>query len=289
MRRTLWRCGPRPAVISQGPATASPPTSEVDRDRWARPASPTTASRGSTRAWAAVLGHLAEHGPASAKELRAALPHSRAATTTRPESVGAAGPTGAAGIDGASVRGDIVRGPNDGTWTMSRPRWAPTARLAAAGSQPVEPENGACRTGRRWLRNVRTGHGRRHQVVVRQHADVGAGSTARRRRRRGRPRRHARLRAARRSRARARVEPLVRAAARPRRGDDGLAGPGLVPRASTAAHVFDRNGNGGPTAWCDGRIVGGWTQDADGRVVLQLVEEARHRDRRRPWTARPRS
>jgi hypothetical protein len=39
------------------------------------------------------------------------------------------------------------------------------------------------------------------------------------------------------------------------------------------AQVFDRNGNGGPTAWCDSRIVGGWTQDADGRVVLQLVEE----------------
>jgi hypothetical protein len=39
------------------------------------------------------------------------------------------------------------------------------------------------------------------------------------------------------------------------------------------AQVFDRNGNGGPTAWCDGRIVGGWTQDADGRVVVQLVEK----------------
>ncbi len=37
--------------------------------------------------------------------------------------------------------------------------------------------------------------------------------------------------------------------------------------------VFDRNGNGGPTAWCDGRIVGGWTQDGAGRVVLQLVEK----------------
>ena len=37
------------------------------------------------------------------------------------------------------------------------------------------------------------------------------------------------------------------------------------------AHVFDRNGNGGPTAWCDGRIVGGWTQDPDGRVVDPLA------------------
>jgi Winged helix DNA-binding domain len=38
------------------------------------------------------------------------------------------------------------------------------------------------------------------------------------------------------------------------------------------AKVFDRNGNAGPTAWCDGRIVGGWVQDSGGRVILQLVE-----------------
>ncbi len=39
------------------------------------------------------------------------------------------------------------------------------------------------------------------------------------------------------------------------------------------AQVFDRNGNAGPTAWCDGRVVGGWRQDADGRVELQLLED----------------
>ena len=40
------------------------------------------------------------------------------------------------------------------------------------------------------------------------------------------------------------------------------------------AHVpllFDRNGNGGPTAWVDGRIVGGWAQRRDGTVVLRLL------------------
>jgi winged helix DNA-binding protein len=35
-----------------------------------------------------------------------------------------------------------------------------------------------------------------------------------------------------------------------------------------AQGVFDRNGNGGPTAWWDGRVVGGWTQDGDGRVIV---------------------
>jgi hypothetical protein len=37
--------------------------------------------------------------------------------------------------------------------------------------------------------------------------------------------------------------------------------------------VFDRNGNAGPTAWWDGRIVGGWHQDGDARVHLQLLED----------------
>ena len=31
------------------------------------------------------------------------------------------------------------------------------------------------------------------------------------------------------------------------------------------AALFDRSGNIGPTAWCDGRIVGGWAQRQDGR------------------------
>ncbi len=33
-----------------------------------------------------------------------------------------------------------------------------------------------------------------------------------------------------------------------------------------APHLFDSNGNGGTTAWVDGRIVGCWVQDDDGRV-----------------------
>jgi hypothetical protein len=36
--------------------------------------------------------------------------------------------------------------------------------------------------------------------------------------------------------------------------------------------IVDRNGNAGPTAWWDGRIVGGWTQEADGTVVVVPCE-----------------
>jgi hypothetical protein len=37
--------------------------------------------------------------------------------------------------------------------------------------------------------------------------------------------------------------------------------------------LFDRNGNVGPTVWCDGRIVGGWAQRRDGEVVHRLLED----------------
>lgn len=37
--------------------------------------------------------------------------------------------------------------------------------------------------------------------------------------------------------------------------------------------LFDRNGNAGPTVWVDGRVVGGWAQRPDGRVVYELFED----------------
>jgi hypothetical protein len=41
--------------------------------------------------------------------------------------------------------------------------------------------------------------------------------------------------------------------------------------AHTAA-LFDRSGNIGPTAWWDGRIVGGWAQRKDGEIAVRLLE-----------------
>ena len=37
--------------------------------------------------------------------------------------------------------------------------------------------------------------------------------------------------------------------------------------------LFDRSGNIGPTAWWDGRIVGGWAQRKDGEVAVRLLED----------------
>jgi hypothetical protein len=38
-------------------------------------------------------------------------------------------------------------------------------------------------------------------------------------------------------------------------------------------YLFDRAGNGGTTVWVNGRIIGCWVQDDDGRVRLVLVEQ----------------
>ncbi|MFC4907988.1 winged helix DNA-binding domain-containing protein [Actinomadura gamaensis] len=43
--------------------------------------------------------------------------------------------------------------------------------------------------------------------------------------------------------------------------------PGHIPS------LFDRSGNIGPTVWWDGRIVGGWGQDATGAVAFRLLED----------------
>jgi hypothetical protein len=37
--------------------------------------------------------------------------------------------------------------------------------------------------------------------------------------------------------------------------------------------VFDRNGNAGPTAWWNGRVVGVWCQRDDGEVLVVPAED----------------
>ena len=37
--------------------------------------------------------------------------------------------------------------------------------------------------------------------------------------------------------------------------------------------LFDRNGNGGPSVWVNGELVGGWAQRKNGKVVVELVQD----------------
>lgn len=40
-----------------------------------------------------------------------------------------------------------------------------------------------------------------------------------------------------------------------------------------AGALFDTTGNIGPTAWCDGRVVGGWAHQPDGEIVVRLLDD----------------
>lgn len=45
----------------------------------------------------------------------------------------------------------------------------------------------------------------------------------------------------------------------------------LDGRGAFGGPLFDRNGNGGPTIWMDGRVVGGWAQAPDGSLRHRLL------------------
>jgi hypothetical protein len=59
---------------------------------------------------------------------------------------------------------------------------------------------------------------------------------------------------------------------------------------AVAAAVFDRNGNGGPTVWVDGRIVGSWVQRRDGTIAVRCSPTSTRpgatRSTARPWCCR---
>jgi hypothetical protein len=223
-------------------------------------------------ACAAVTRHLAENGPANARELRAALPELAGTYDPAPgKRWGGETPLSPRILTVLSVRGDIMRGPNDGKWTTSRPRWVSTADWLT-GTDDVTPEMARTELVRRWLQtfgpatvtDIKWWFGNTLTWARQALRDIDA------------------------------VEVDLD-------GRPGYALPGdldvepdgepwcaLLPGLDITTmgwfdrdwylgghrgQVFDTNGNGGPTAWCDGRIVGGWGQDPDGRVEVRLLED----------------
>jgi DNA glycosylase AlkZ-like len=220
----------------------------------------------------AVLRHLAEHGAASAKELREALPELAGRYDYAPgKRWGGETPLAPRVLTVLSVRGDIVRGPNDGAWTVSRPRWTPMAAWLSSVWEPEAPEVARAELVRRWLRafgpatetDIKWWFG--NTLTWARHAlrDVDA------------------------------VEVDMEGVTGFVLPDDLDVEPDVDPWCALLpgldvttmgwydrdwylgghrGQVFDTNGNGGTTAWWNGRIVGGWGQDADGRVEVRLLE-----------------
>ncbi|MFT3875738.1 MAG: winged helix DNA-binding domain-containing protein [Propioniciclava sp.] len=169
------------------------------------------------------------------------------------------------------ARGVLVRGPNNGHWRIARPSWTPMRSWLGEEVATLDEASGYAELVRRWLWAF--GPGTETDLVW----WLGSTKTA-----------------ARRALAAVDAVPVSLDS-----GDTGWVLPGddlpepevapwaaLLPALDPTTmgwkqrdhyldpddvpYLFDSVGNGGPTAWWNGRIVGSWTQDPDARVRLVL-------------------
>jgi Winged helix DNA-binding domain len=275
MRRTLW-------VVTAEDLTAIQPAASdrvADNERRRLVADcvkAEVAANGAEwldQACAAVLRFLGENGPTSASQLRQALPELHGTYDPAPgKRWGGETPLAPRVFTVLSVRGDIIRGPNDGAWTVSRPRWTAIADWLGTAPEVMPAEKARAELVRRWLRtfgpasveDIKWWFGTTLTAVRQSLRDIGA------------------------------VEVDIHGSSGFALPDDLETEPkaepwcALLPGLDVTTmgwlergwylgdhrtNVFDSNGNAGPTAWWSGRVVGGWRQDNDGRVELQLLED----------------
>ncbi|OBA71867.1 hypothetical protein A5641_09895 [Mycobacterium sp. 1554424.7] len=276
MRRTLWLVMSDDLTLIQ--AAASDRVADNERRRLAadvrKAGVATDGDRWVDLACSAVVGHLGDNGPASSTELRAALPELAGTYDPAPgKRWGGHVPVGPRVLTVLSARGAIVRGPNDGAWTTSRPRWASTADWLGHVGEPPPERQARAELTRRWLAafgpatvaDIKWWFGTTLTAARQALSDVGA------------------------------VEVDLHGSGTGWALPDDLdpepdAAPwcALLPGLDVTtmgwfqrdwyldphrAQVFDGNGNAGPTAWWNGRVVGGWYQDDGARVRLQLLED----------------
>ena len=275
MRRTLF-VFPR-ETMSVAQAGASNRVAEVERRRLIRDVEKAGLHRNGERwlseAWEQVLAALSDGREATSSELRDELPVLEGSIVygeKRPW--GGQFPIGTRVLTTLSAAGHIVRATNNGRWFRSRPRWASMKSWLGEELVPVPEAEAVARLVEQWLRvfgpgtaaDIKWWLGSTVAAVRKALADLDA------------------------------VEVDL----------DGLTGyllpddlestdpvepwaallPPLDPTTMGwferdwylgpyKSQLFDTSGNAGPTAWWEGRIVGGWTQTDNGEVVLQLLEE----------------
>jgi winged helix DNA-binding protein len=225
-------------------------------------------------ACAAVLDRLADGSALGAQALREQLPELQGRIEMAAgKSYGGNFPIAPRVLTQLGVEAATVRGPNDGHWRLSRPRWTLMHHWLGEEASPLKADEGYAELVARWLASFGPGTtadlqwwlGATAGAVKRALADVGAvqvsldgdaagwvlpGDT----------------------------EPVTR--------DEPWAAllPVLDPTVMgwkergffLGPHgpaLFDTNGNAGTTAWWDGRIVGCWVQDPGGVVHVEVLEE----------------
>jgi hypothetical protein len=229
-------------------------------------------------AWAeehlALVARLIEaEGPLTTAQVRGALPALDARVTRGKGSYQADVAVAASVLVTLAASGAVVRGENDGGWKLSRPRWTSAAQWLGEAPEPLPEDGGYAALVAAWLSSFGPGTeadlvwwlGSTKAAVRRALADVEAVAVS--------------------------LDGGAVGWVLP--GDvDPVADPGpwaaLLPALDPttmgwkerdfhlgplASKVFDLNGNGGPSAWLDGRIVGVWCQRDDGAVEVVLAAD----------------
>jgi hypothetical protein len=220
-----------------------------------------------------VLAVLADGREATSSELREEIPLLEGSIAYgEGKSWGGRAAIGPRALTTLSAAGHIVRASNDGGWTTSRPRWASMECWLGEEIAPHPEAEGLATLVEQWLRAFGPGTaadimwwlGSTVAAVRRALADLHA------------------------------VEVDLDGQTGYLLRDDLEATDPVEPWAALLppldpttmgwferdwylgpykAQLFDTTGNAGPTAWWDGRIVGGWRQSDTGEVVLQVLED----------------
>jgi hypothetical protein len=275
MRRTLF-VFPR-EMMGFAQAGASKRVADAERRRLIRDVERAGLHRNGERwlseAGEQVLAVLSDGREATSSELREEIPLLRGSIAYgEGKSWGGQLPVGPRVLTTLSAAGHVVRASNDGSWATSRPRWASMkAWLGEELAPPTEAE-GVARLVEEWLRVF--GPGTAADIKWWLGSTVAAVRTA-----------LAGLDA-----VEVDLDGKTGFLLRDDLDDTDPVEPwaGLLPPldpttmgwferdwylGSYRAQLFDSSGNAGPTAWWDGRIVGGWAQSDNGDVVLQMLED----------------
>lgn len=282
MRRTLF-VFPREAVTFVQ-AGASNRVADGERRRLIREVEAaglhSDGARWLSRAGRAVLAALSDGREATMRQLRDDIPLLEGSLTYGTgRTWGGQMPVAPRVLTTLSAAGRIVRATNDGRWSTSRPRWASMASWLGAEIEPRTETEGVAKLVELWLRSFGPGSvadikwwlGSTVAAVRRALADVRA------------------------------VEVGLVEGTGHLLPDDLDAVQSVDPWAALLppldpttmgwqqrewylgpykTQLFDTAGNAGPTAWWDGRIVGGWRQSETGEVILQLLEDIGNEGRR---------
>lgn len=277
MRRTMFVTPVETAPVLQ--AAASRAVAETQRKRYLKLLGEYAVDEpvDDRAAWFADVGEgavraLAARGEATGVELSTDEPRLRAKVLVAPDkSYGGPQSITSWVLNLLALDGRIVRARPKGTWISSQWRWAPMADWLPGGIAEVPVERARAELVRLWL------------------AAFGPGTVTDLKWWTGWPLGQVRT-------ALTEIDPIevdldgVAGIVLP--GDEDVPEPepwiALLPALDATpmgwaerswylgphqGALFDRNGNIGPSVWCDGRIVGGWAQRRDGEVVVRLLED----------------